>query len=468
MVRRSAAAACVLLLAAPLPAQVQRVVPSSTAQVQASYSPVVKAAAPAVVNIYTAKIVPQGPRSMAELFAMQFQGAAPPPRVEQSLGSGVIVGADGTIVTNEHVVRGADQILVALADRREYPAKVEYSDKRVDLAVLRIDPKGAVLPTVALADSDQVEVGDLVLAIGDPFGFGQTVTHGIVSGLARNGIGVSDRQFFLQTDASINPGNSGGALLDMSGRLIGINTALYSQSGGSVGINFAIPSNMVRVFLAAAPKGRLVTGWIGAEGEGLTSDSARALGLERPVGVLITGVAPGSPAAAAGMRPGDIVTAIDGKPTDDAGALRYRLATSSVGETITVSLRRNGSTLSLPVRLAAPPEVPRRDLTPVTIPGLLNGITLANLSPAYSQELGLGLPERGVVVVAMAAGAPTRQLKLAPGDLIEAVNGATVTTVADAVRAAAGPPVSLRYRRGETITECVVQPDRRFTCRAVK
>ena len=382
MVQRSAAAACVLLLAAPLPAQVQRVVPATAAQVQASYSPVVKAAAPAVVNIYTAKIVPQGPRSMAELFAMQFQGTPPPPRVEQSLGSGVIVGADGTIVTNEHVVRGADQILVALADRREYPAKVEYSDKRVDLAVLRIDPKGTALPTVALADSDQVEVGDLVLAIGDPFGFGQTVTHGIISGLARNGIGVSDRQFFLQTDASINPGNSGGALLDMAGRLVGINPALYSQNGGSVGINFAIPSNMVRVFLAAAPKGRLVTGWIGAEGEGLTSESARALGLERPVGVLITGVAPGSPAATAGLRPGDIVTAIDGKPTDDAGALRYRLATSGVGETITISLRRNGSTLTLPVRLAAPPEVPRRELTPVTIPGLLNGITLANLSPA--------------------------------------------------------------------------------------
>ena len=468
MARRSAAAAGILLLATAAPAQVQRVVPATAAQIQASYSPVVKAAAPAVVNIYTAKIVPQGPRTMAELFAMQFQGTPPPPRVEQSLGSGVIVGADGTIVTNEHVVRGADQILVALADRREFPAKVEYSDKRVDLAVLRIDPKGVALPTVALADSDQVEVGDLVLAIGDPFGFGQTVTHGIISGLARNGIGVSDRQFFLQTDASINPGNSGGALLDMAGRLVGINTALYSQTGGSVGINFAIPSNMVRVFLAAAPKGRLITGWIGAEGEGLTSDSARALGLERPVGVLITGVAPGSPAASAGMRPGDIVTAIDGKPTDDAGALRYRLATASVGETITVTLRRNGSTLTLPVRLAAPPEVPRRELTPVTIPGLLNGITLANLSPAYSQELGLGLPEKGVVVVAMAAGAPTRQLKLAPGDLIEAVNGTTVATVTDAVRAAAGPPVSLRYRRAATVTECLVQPDRRFTCRTVQ
>ena len=267
-------------VAAQSPAAETRVVPLDPKALLLSYSAVVKRAAPAVVNVYSARIDRSRASAMQELMQRYFGGQPQPPRVEQSLGSGVIVGADGLIVTNNHVVGGADQILVALADRREYPAKLVFADARLDLALLKIDAKA--LPTVPLGDSDRAEVGDVVLAIGDPFGVGQTVTHGIVSATARTGQGVSNYQYYLQTDAAINPGNSGGALLDMQGRLLGINTAIASPSGGSTGVGFAIPANIVRVFLGASKTGKLVTGWIGAEGEALTTQTAAQLGLDRP------------------------------------------------------------------------------------------------------------------------------------------------------------------------------------------
>ncbi|WP_353218317.1 trypsin-like peptidase domain-containing protein, partial [Sandarakinorhabdus sp.] len=303
---------------------VQRSVPAA-GQVALSFAPVVKSAAPAVVNIYTAKVDRQ-PRNMNEEFMQRFFGGAPvQPRVQQSLGSGVIVGADGLIITNNHVVEGADQILVALGDRREFKAKILFADPRLDLALLKVDTEGAVLPVIRMADSDRVEVGDVTVAIGNPFGVGQTVTTGIVSGLARTGIGVSDWQFFIQTDAAINPGNSGGALLDAQGRLIGVPTAIFSRTGASNGIGFAIPSKMVRVFLTAADKGKLVSGWIGVEGEALTTDTAKQLGLDRPGGLLVTGVVAGSPGARAGIKIGDVLRSVDGKEVANGGQLRYSL-----------------------------------------------------------------------------------------------------------------------------------------------
>jgi serine protease Do len=442
---------------------VARVVPQS-GQVALSFAPVVKSAAPAVVNIYTAT-VDRRPRSMNEEFIQRFFGGAPvQPRVSQSLGSGVIVGADGLIITNNHVVEGADQILVALADRREFKAKILFADPRLDLALLKVETEGAVLPVIRMADSDRLEVGDVTVAIGNPFGVGQTVTTGIVSALARTGIGVSDWQFFIQTDAAINPGNSGGALLDAQGRLIGVPTAIFSRGGGSNGIGFAIPSKMVRVFLNAADKGKLVSGWIGVEGEALTADTAKQLGLDRPGGLLVTGVVPGSPGDKAGVKAGDVLKSVDGKDVATGGQLRYSLATEGVGTTLNMRLWRDGAERQVPVTLAAPPENPPRSITRLAGRSILNGVTVANLSPAYAQELGAGLPEQGVVVVAIEANAPAVRF-LRPGALLESVGGQPVRSVADVIRQSNAGALAVRFAIGEQRAECGVNNAGGISCR---
>ncbi len=442
-----------------------RVLPSGAPQMALSFAPVVKATAPAVVNVYTARVDRGRSTSMDDFIRRSFGGAPPQPRVQQSLGSGVIVGANGLIITNNHVVAGADQILVALADRREYPAKLLFSDARLDLALLKVDPGHALLPVIRMGDSDRAEVGDITIAIGNPFGVGQTVTSGIVSGIARTGIGVSDWQFFIQTDAAINPGNSGGALLDSQGRLIGINTAMFSQGGGSNGIGFAIPSKMVRVFLDAADKGKMVSGWIGVEGEALTAEGASFAGLDRPGGLLVTGVTPGSPGAAAGIRVGDVLRSVGGKDVVDGGQLRYSLATEGVGRALDVRLIRGGKERTVSVTLAAPPEKPLRQLTAIHGQSVLAGVTVANLSPAYAQELGVGLPEHGVVVVGILGAAPAARLGfLKPGDLIETIGGQPVASVADVVALTARGATSLRFSRGGQRAECGVTTAGQFAC----
>jgi serine protease Do len=418
-----------------------------------------------VVNIYTATL-DRRPRTMNEEFMQRFFGGAPvQPRVQQSLGSGVIVGADGLIVTNNHVVEGADQILVALADRREFKARILFADPRLDLALLKVDTEGAALPVIRMADSDRLEVGDVTVAIGNPFGVGQTVTTGIVSGLARTGIGVSDWQFFIQTDAAINPGNSGGALLDAQGRLIGIPTAIYSRTGASNGIGFAIPSKMVRVVLTAADKGKLVSGWIGVEGEPLTADTAKQLGLDRPGGLLVTAVVPGSPGARAGIRAGDVLRSVDGKEVANGGQLRYSLATEGVGKTLNVQLWRDRAAVAVPVTLAPPPENPPRSITRISARSILAGVTVANLSPAYAQELGAGLPEAGVVVVAIEATAPAARF-LRPGALLETLGGQPVKTVADVTRLAGTGALIVRFAVGEQRAECGVNNVGGLSCRS--
>ena len=292
-----------------------RAVPQSQAQVQLSYAPIVARAAPAVVNVYSNRIV----RQAVNPFFQQFFGEGPMrSRVEQSLGSGVIVRGDGIVLTNHHVVNGGSEIKVALTDRREFTARVLLSDPRTDLAVLKIDPGAETLPALQFGDSDRIQVGDLVLAIGDPFGVGQTVTSGIVSALARSNGGASDYQFFIQTDAAINPGNSGGALVTMDGRLIGINSSIVSSSGGNIGIGFAIPSNMARVVVEGALSGGIKRPWLGAEGQAVTAEIARSLGLARPEGVLISQVHPRSPAAQGGLQQGDVVLSIDGFAVGDS------------------------------------------------------------------------------------------------------------------------------------------------------
>src|SRR5499427_6805112 len=304
-----AAAFCLSWAAMPAALAQQRQVPTSTGQLELSFAPIVKRVAPAVVNVYAARIVANNNPFLADPFFRQFFGAVPREQVERSLGSGVIIDQAGLVVTNYHVIDGASQIKVALADKREFEADIVLKDQRSDLAVLRIKSARERFPTLEFADSDELQVGDVVLAIGDPFGVGQTVTHGIVSAVARTQVGISDYQFFIQTDAAINPGNSGGALVDIAGRLVGINSAIYSRSGGSQGIGFAIPANMVRVVVASARGGGSVVKrpWLGAKLQAVTPEIADSLSLKRPAGALVSSITARSPAARAGLKTGDVI-----------------------------------------------------------------------------------------------------------------------------------------------------------------
>ena len=411
----------------------QYVVPQTMSQVQLTFAPVVKRVAPAVVNVYTRSVVQQPVNPFfSDPFFRQFFGGGgglSRERVQQSLGSGVIVRADGTILTNNHVIQGGTDIVVALSDKREFKAKVVVADPRTDLAVLKIDAHGENLPTLPFADSDKVQVGDLVLAVGDPFGVGQTVTMGIVSALARTQVSASDYQFFIQTDAAINPGNSGGALVTTDGKLAGINTSIVSNSGGSVGIGFAIPSNMARRILEGSGSGGVKLAWFGADGQAVTSEIARSIGLSRPGGVLLKSVYPGGPAAQAGLKTGDVVLAVDGVSIDDMQALNYRIATHKAGDSPTMKVSSNGQARDVTVKLSLPPETPRQA---TTIGGRnpLTGARVENLSPAAALDLQLEPTATGVAVVAPGRSIAANQ-GFAAGDIIRSINGAAIHNVAE-------------------------------------
>ena len=427
-----------------LPAE-QRIVPTSRSELQFSYAPLVRQTAPAVVNIYARKVVRRVFRSplFNDPFFRRFFGDMLPPgatreRIQNSLGSGVIVRPDGYIVTNNHVIAGADEVTVALADRREFDATVALADERTDLAVLRIDTAGSPLPHLELMDSDDIEVGDIVLAIGNPFGVGQTVTSGIVSALARTQVGVGDYRFFIQTDAAINPGNSGGAMVALDGRLAGVNTAIFSKSGGSIGIGFAVPANMVRVVVDSAVRGgRVIRPWLGATGQAVTADIAAAQGLDRPGGVLVNAVYPEGPADQAGIAVGDIITAIGRHEVLDPEGLEFRVATRPLGTEVELTVLRGETIFRKQVALKPPPEVPERNLTWIEGRGPLAGAYLGNLSPDFAEELGLDSMRRGVVVVKVAAKSPARSLRLVPGDILVRVNDVEIDRVGDVLDATA-------------------------------
>ena len=417
----------------------ERVVPTSSAELQLSYAPLVRRTAPAVVNIYARKVVRRTFRSplFNDPFFRRFFGDVLPPgarreRIENSLGSGVIVRPDGYIVTNNHVISGADEVIVALADRREFDADVVLTDERTDLAVLRIETEGTSLPHLELMDSDDIEVGDIILAIGNPFGVGQTVTSGIVSALARTQVGVADYRYFIQTDAAINPGNSGGAMVGLNGRLAGVNTAIFSKSGGSIGIGFAVPANMVRVVVESALRGgRVVRPWLGATGQGVTADIAAAQGLDRPSGVLVNAVYPKGPADRAGIKVGDIIKAIGRHKVLDPEGLEFRIATHPLDSNVELTVLRGERILKTEVALGPPPEVPQRDLTWIEGRGPLAGARIGNLSPAFAEELGFDPMRRGVVVVEVATNSPARNLRLKPGDVLVRINGKEIELVED-------------------------------------
>ena len=423
-----------VLLTFALPAQAQQVSESQSA-ITLSFAPVVRATAPAVVNVYARSKVEVSVSPFAnDPFFRQFFGDNLPgqkqERMASSLGSGVIVDKRGYIVTNNHVVANATDVRVALADRREFDAKVLLTDPRSDLAVLKIDVPKDGLPALQFGDSDQLAVGDLALAIGNPFGIGQTVTSGIISALARSDTGIGDAQFFIQTDAAINPGNSGGALVDMRGRLIGINTAIISRSGGSVGIGFAIPANMVRlVVLAAENGGKFVRPWMGPAIQEVTNDIADSLGLERPDGGLVLELDPASPLAVAGLKRGDVIVAVDGQHIQASRELVYRIVSKPVGSTVQITYLRGGKSYVAAVKLMPAPEKPPRDQRTVDLNSPLGGVVVANLSPAVMDELNMPLPDKGVVVTDSGKASGARFLK--KGDVIAAVNGKTIKSVAD-------------------------------------
>lgn len=421
-----------------------RDIPSSREQVMLSFSPLVKQVSPAVVNIYTKRVVTRsvspfaGDPFFGQFFGRGFGGRLNRQQLESSLGTGVIVDSAGVIVTNAHVIKDAQEISVVLNDGREFDATISLADPQSDLAVLRIDTKGEDLVAARLNPSENLEVGDIVLAIGNPFGVGQTVTSGIVSALARSSLNINDFNFFIQTDAAINPGNSGGPLVAMDGSVVGINTAIYSRSGGSLGIGFAIPSEMVQTVIAAEKSGAknasVVRPWIGASGQAVTADIAESIDLKLPRGVLISKLHQASPAKKAGLKIGDVVTSIDGHKIHDPAELKFRLATVPIGQMADLEVLRQGNKMILKMQAMAPPETPPRQETLLEGAHLLNGATVANLNPRVTVELGLETERDGVVVMKVNRRKQASRL-VSAGDIIISINDRKIKDVSDIKRA---------------------------------
>jgi len=452
--------AAFLVLAAPAVALAQKV-PLSRAEMSLSLAPVVKKAAPTVVNVYAQRVErqPRNPIFDDPIF-QRFFGQRPGNQTAQSLGSGVIVDASGLVVTNHHVIEGMTSVKVALADRREFAAEIVLRDPRTDLAILRIKSDEKSFPVLEFGDSDAIEVGDLTLAIGDPFGVGQTVTQGIVSALARTQIGISDYGFFIQTDAAINPGNSGGALVDVNARLIGINSAIFSQTGSSVGIGFAIPVNMVKSVVAAAKNGgkEVRRPWLGASLQNLTRELAESLGLDRPAGAVVTEVDPRGPAAEGGLKQGDVIVAVDGQEAADAGGVGYRLGAKNIGGTASLSVRRDGKSLVIPLALVAAPEKPAREKIRIKGESPFAGATVVNISPATIEEFSIPNAKEGVAVVDVEDNTPAAVVGFKKGDIIMAVNGGKIAATRDLDRAAGQNPYvwRLTINRGGQVISSVI------------
>ncbi|WEX07136.1 DegQ family serine endoprotease [Chelativorans sp. AA-79] len=409
--------------------ETQRRVPFSQQEIQLSFAPLVRQVAPAVVNVYAStRVQARSPFMGDPFFERFFDFPQMPPRVQSSLGSGVLVDPSGIVVTNYHVIRQADEVKIALADGREFESNVLLKDEGLDLAVLKVEGSEA-FPAATLGDSEALEVGDLVLAIGNPFGVGQTTTSGIVSAVARSLGGVSDFGYFIQTDAAINPGNSGGALVNMAGEVVGINTAIYSRSGGSIGIGFAVPANIVRAVVDSARNGKdfFERPYVGASFDRVTPNIAEALGMPRPAGALVTNIASASPAARAGLESGDVVVAVNGRSVETPEALEYRLATVPIGDTAQVEVLRNGEEIGLSIQVEHAPEGDGQQLE-IGGTGPFAGAKVAELSPALAQRLRLPVTGKGVVIADLARNSPAASIGLRPGDIVRELNGEEIAT----------------------------------------
>jgi len=422
----------------------ERVVPRDAGAVKSSFAPVVQATSPAVVNIAA-----QGVQTVRDPFWGQFYS-----QPTGSVGSGVIVRADGIVVTNNHVIEGMSDIRVSLADRREFPARVLLADARSDIAVLQLTGVEDQLPVLRIDTSEDQQVGDLVLAIGNPFGVGQTVTNGIISALNRTETGISDSGSFIQTDAAINPGNSGGALVDMDGDLIGINTAIFSRSGSSSGVGFAVPATMVQQVVSAALGGEsaVVRPWLGVSGEAVTSDRARELGLDRPRGLVVTRVWDGGPGDDAGIREGDVIVSIDGTAVDDQGGLNFRVGANAPGDAVRVGLLRGGREQTVTARVERLPGDASLERATVIQSGALTGAQVLALNPAVADRLGVDPTSRGVIVGAVARGSYARQrVGLQTGDVVVEINGRAVTAASQLNDVQRGSEITI-LRRGERVS----------------
>ncbi|MGR3378026.1 trypsin-like peptidase domain-containing protein [Salipiger abyssi] len=440
------------LAAAPLAAQTPEPrVPESQAEISLSFAPLVKQATPAVVNIYARRVVQsRSPFAGDPLFGNLFRDFGGRPRVQNSLGSGVILSEDGIVVSNYHVVGQATDIRVVLNNGAEYEASVLIGDEEADLAILKLEDAGE-MPFLPLRDSDTVEVGELVLAIGNPFGVGQTVSSGIVSGLARSGTATGNaRGYFIQTDAPINPGNSGGALIDVKGRLIGVNTSILTRSGGSNGIGFAIPSALVAQFVDQARAGNddFERPWAGMTGQPVNADISESLGLGLPNGVLIADLHPQSPFAKAGLEVGDVVLDVDGQPVNTPPEMLFRMSVRGLGHVARIRYLHDGAPQVAKVEMIAAPETPPREAVTLDEDAVLPGLALARINPAVGAELNLPLPDDGVVVTD--PGPYGARIGLRPGDVLRAINGRAVEKTGDVGRLLerAAPRVQIDALRG--------------------
>ena len=402
-----------------------------------TFAPVVTKVAPSVVSINTSKTV-RIPRGLRDFFGMPGPGAGR--ERERGLGSGVIVSEDGYILTNRHVIDAADEIIVHLADQKEYKAKKIGADPGTDIAVLKIEAKG--LPVIPFADSDKARVGDVVLAVGNPFGLTQTVTMGIVSGLGRGGMGIVDYENFIQTDASINPGNSGGALVDMSGRLLGINTAIFSRTGGNQGIGFAVPSNLAQEVLKSIREtGRVIRGYLGTVIQPVTPELASAFNLKEATGALVSDVSPGSPADKAGIQHGDVITTLDGKKVEGPRELRLMIGGMQPGTKAVMKLLRNGQEKEVAVTLG---ELPQKDAaissngdsTPA--PSILEGMRVADLDDEARETIHAPASLKGAVIVEIDPDSDAYRAGLRQGFVIEEIDRKPVKSAADAMRIGEG------------------------------
>jgi serine protease Do len=434
------------------------------------FSAVLKPALPAVVNIHSSKVVKsQGGAQMApffndpmfrQFFGDQFGQMKPTPERVQSLGSGVIVSPDGTILTNNHVIDGASDIKVYLSDKREFQAKLVGTDPKTDVAVLKIEAKD--LPTLPLGNSSNIQVGDLVFAIGDPFGIGETATMGIVSATGRGGLGIENYEDFIQTDAAINHGNSGGAMIDLHGNLIGINTAILSNGGGgNQGVGFAIPINMVRnVMTQILTHGKVVRGYLGVHIQDVTPELARQFGLNQGGGVLIGDVSPDTPAARAGLRKGDIIQSLNGSSIDSASQLQVQISQTTPGVPVKLQIWRDGKTMEKSVTLGELPETAEKASESESSSGALEGVEVQELTPDIAQQLQLPAGTHGVVVTSVDPSSPAAASGINQGDVIQEVNHKPVSNIEQYRQAMAGAgtkPVLLLVNHGGITRYLVIE-----------
>jgi len=415
-------------------------VPIQREEITLSYASVVKKVAPAVVNIFAIERIkmeiPSTPFMEDPFFKQLFEhfhDGSNYSKEQNSLGSGVIISPEGLILTNYHVIQDADEIRIVLSDKREYLAKLVNADKRTDLALLKIEG-GGKFSFMTISPTEDLEVGDVVLAIGNPFGVGQSVTSGIVSALARSQEGISDFRSFIQTDAAINPGNSGGALVTTDGRLVGINTAIFSKGGGSIGIGFAIPTPLALPIIESMENGgRIVRPWLGLDTLPLTNKVIKELSLPRPYGVVVKEVYPGSPADKAGIQSGDFIAAVNGHEIQDEASLDYHVAIANVGKESEITIVRNGAEKKVPVSMTEP--LGSHDRTSLTIKesSPLQGTVIKTITPALALEMGINPMKTGVVITELLKSSPASQLGIQPGDVIESINTNPIKTTADAV-----------------------------------